>query len=42
MVYGKRLAGTILLTLYGALWGVMIELIATKALKAPMRQGQEP
>ena len=32
----------IMLTVYGALWGLLIEIAATKALKAPARQGSEP
>lgn len=36
-VFSPDARGAIMLTLYGALWGALIELIATKALKAPMR-----
>lgn len=36
-VFAPNAEGAMMLTGYGALWGVLIEVIATKALKAPMR-----
>jgi hypothetical protein len=36
-VFSPDVRGGIMLTMYGALWGVLIEIAATKALKAPAR-----
>jgi hypothetical protein len=36
-VFATDARAAVMLTMYGALWGVLIELITTKALKAPMR-----
>jgi hypothetical protein len=36
-VFATDTRAAVMLTMYGALWGVLIELIVTKALKAPMR-----
>jgi hypothetical protein len=36
-VFSADLRGAIMLSLYGVLWGLLIELVATKALTAPMR-----
>jgi len=36
-VFAPEARGAIMLTIYGGLWGVLIEFIVTKALKAPMR-----
>ena len=40
-MFAPDVRSAIMLSMYGALWGVLIELIVTKALKAPMRQGKE-
>ena len=37
-VFAIDARGGVMITMYGALWGVLIELITTKALKAPMRE----
>jgi hypothetical protein len=39
-VFATDTRAAVMLTLYGALWGVLIELITTKALKAPLRYEQ--
>jgi hypothetical protein len=36
-VFATDTRAGVMITMYGALWGVLIELITTKALKAPMR-----
>ena len=33
-----NLQGAVMFTAYGALWGLLIEIITTKVVKAPMRQ----
>ena len=36
-VFAGATEGAVMLVLYGALWGLLIEVITTKALKAPRR-----
>lgn len=36
-VLSPNVQGAVMLTLYGALWGLLIEVIATKVFKAPMK-----
>jgi len=36
-MFSPDVRAAIMLTLYGALWGLLIEIAATKALRAPMR-----
>jgi len=36
-MFAPDVRSAIMLSMYGALWGVLIELIVTKALKAPMK-----
>jgi hypothetical protein len=36
-MFSPDVRGAIMLTMYGALWGALIEIAATKALKAPAR-----
>ncbi len=36
--FSPNVRGFVMLTLFGALWGLLIELIATKLLKAPMKR----
>ena len=36
-VFSPDLRGAVMLLLFGALWGLLIELITTRAIKAPMR-----
>lgn len=36
-VFSPNVQGAVVLTVYGALWGLLIEAITTKVFKAPMR-----
>jgi len=41
-MFSVDVRAAIMLTVYGALWGLLIEIAATKALKTPAHQGSEP